>query len=134
MLIDDGLELLTERQCEEFLGSATFGRIGVTIGGLPVILPVNYAYIDRSVLFRTRDGAKLRAANRGTVVAFEIDDFDRVTASGWSVLVIGRASEIVEGSEFSDLIDASIVPSALGDRDHLVRIASELITGRRLAG
>ena len=132
MLIEDGLELLTEPQCEELLSARTLGRIGVTIGGLPAILPVNYVYVDHSVVFRTSDGAKLRAANRNTVVAFEIDGYDAVSRAGWSVLVIGRAAEIA--SEEADMAfdEGQLMPWVRGSKQHYVRVRPELISGRRI--
>lgn len=134
MLIDDGLEILTDAQCAELLSQRSLGRIAVTIGGLPVILPVNYVYRDGAVVFRTSEGAKLRAASRGVVVAFEIDGYDAAQRAGWSVLVIGRASEIIDPIERARIDGSSLAPWVPGDRHHYVRVDAELVTGRRISG
>jgi uncharacterized protein len=105
----------------------------VTIGGLPAIFPVNYAVVDGDVVFRTGPGAKLRAASRGIVVAFEIDGYDATTRAGWSVLVIGRASEVVDDTERHRIERSSPQPWASGEREHFVRVDAELVTGRRIA-
>jgi nitroimidazol reductase NimA-like FMN-containing flavoprotein (pyridoxamine 5'-phosphate oxidase superfamily) len=64
MLTDEGLELLSEEECVDLLRTGGVGRVGVTIAGLPVILPVNYACVDGDVLFRTGEGTKLNAATQ----------------------------------------------------------------------
>ena len=58
----------------------TFGRVGVTSGGLPVILPVRYLYADGAITFRTGGGTKLRAAESGDVLAFQVDAYDAETS------------------------------------------------------
>jgi hypothetical protein len=94
MLIDDGLELLTEQQCHDLLRTQSLGRVGVTVGGLPVIMPVNYTCWEHDIVFRSGPGTKLRAASAGAVIAFEIDSWDAAQGAGWSVLAIGRAEEV----------------------------------------
>src|SRR4029079_18347979 len=83
MIIDDGLELLTESECQRLLASNHFGRVGLSIGGLPAIIPVNYCFLDGDVVFRTGPGLKLAAAADGEVVAFEVDDHHPADRSGW---------------------------------------------------
>ncbi len=133
MLIDEGLELLTEEQCGELLASQSFGRVGVTVGGLPVIMPVNYAFDDGTVVFRSGPGTKLRAVSSGAVIAFEIDNWDSVRGTGWSVLAVGRAEEIEDEGEIESLNGRTPRPAAEGDRTHYVRLRPELMTGRRIA-
>ena len=128
MLIDEGLEMLTEAQCEELLASGSLGRVGVTIYGLPVILPVNYAMVDGDIVFRTSEGTKLQAATQRAVVAFEVDAHD--AERGWSVLVIGRSARVVDADEHAALDRHRITPAAPGARSNFVRIRPEMITGR----
>lgn len=114
------LEALSEAECRALLAANTLGRIGLTSGGLPAIVPVRYRY-DRGVItFQTDFATKLRSGRSGEVVAFEIDGYQRDANEGWSVLVQGRAS----------------VPSTDGDGveadDHSIRLREELISGRRV--
>jgi len=133
VLIDEGLELLTEAESLELLARADVGRVGVTIGALPAIFPVNYRMIDGAVVFRTGAGSKLRAATSEAVVAFEIDGYDRDARSGWSVLVVGRA-EVVRDPELAEKVLASgLEPFAGGDRSAIVRIEPGFVSGRRIA-
>jgi uncharacterized protein len=124
-----GLDLIGTDQCVELLRAHSFGRVGVTIAGEPVILPVFYVLVDGEVVFRTDPGTKLIAAVLETRVAFEVDD----AASGWSVLVVGHAHEMRSPSPALTGAHARLDdywPS--GERERVVRIEVEKITGRRL--
>jgi len=128
----NGLEILDAKECERLLAGATFGRIGVTHAALPVILPINYRYVDGSIIFRTAAGAKLEAAACGAVVAFEVDSIDPLTHSGWSVIVTGVASPVTDVDELERL-EASAVPrwAPSGD-DRFVELPLQMVSGRRL--
>jgi uncharacterized protein len=132
MLTNEGLELLTEEECIELLAPGGVGRVGVTIAGLPVIMPVNYAYVGGDVVFRTGEGTKLNAATQRAVVAFEVDAYDPDASSGWSVLVIGRSSVVTDPMELGRLDGYGIIPWANGTRNNYVRLQPELVTGRRI--
>jgi nitroimidazol reductase NimA-like FMN-containing flavoprotein (pyridoxamine 5'-phosphate oxidase superfamily) len=131
VLVDNGLELPTDDECRVLLCTQSVGRIAVSVGALPVILPVNYAVVDDDIVFLTGDGLKLRAALENTVVAFEVDHLDEALDYGWSVLVVGVAKEVAE-AERAGLGPIRVRPWAGGDRTHLVRIHPEMISGRRI--
>jgi uncharacterized protein len=129
---DDQVYSLSERECRELLATRSFGRVGVTSGGLPVILPIRYAYDQNAITFRTGSGTKLRAAAQGDVLAFEVDAYDDETKEGWSVLVLGRASVLTTEHEHDGL--PTLDPTETGGlNNHYVRLGLELITGRRIA-
>lgn len=132
MLIDEGLELLDDEECVRLLADGEVGRVGITIAGLPVILPVNYAYVDGDVIFRTGEGSKLHAASNRAVVAFEVDEYDTSWHRGWSVLVIGRSAIVDDPAERADLERRGVMPWASGPRDAYVRLRPEMLTGRRI--
>jgi nitroimidazol reductase NimA-like FMN-containing flavoprotein (pyridoxamine 5'-phosphate oxidase superfamily) len=127
----DVFDSLTEAECRHLLATRTFGRVGVTSGGLPVIFPVRYLYADNAITFRTGGGTKLRAAESGDVLAFEVDVYDTETSEGWSVLALGRATVLTTEHEADDVptLDAT---RAGERRNHYVRMHCELLTGRRL--
>lgn len=131
MLVNGGIELLTEGECRELLGTEQIGRVGLSMGALPAIFPVNYRMIGGDILFRTGEGSKRFAALQGSVVGFEVDRIDPATATGWSVLVVGVAREVGGDDEAPPGSDG-IVPWAGGDRSHLIRIHPEVVSGRRI--
>jgi nitroimidazol reductase NimA-like FMN-containing flavoprotein (pyridoxamine 5'-phosphate oxidase superfamily) len=123
MLIDEGFEVLSESDCRDLLSRGGLGRVGITLGALPVILPVNYAVVDDDIVFKTRKGTKLNVAASGSIVAFETDSYDEIEQRGWSVLAVGRASRFEPGEQVAD---------SDGANDY-VRIHCELLSGRRVA-
>ena len=132
MIVDEGLELLTEEQARKLLTGGEIGRIGITVGGLPAIFPVNYRMIDGAIVFRTAPGSKLSAAAEGAVVAFEVDDYQLTDRSGWSVLAVGRAEVVHDLDVTFKVLAADLEPFADGSRSAIVRIEPTFLSGRRL--
>ena len=134
MQIDqNGLEILDRAACLELLGGARLGRVAITLGALPTILPINFRLVDERIVFRTSAGSKLDAATANAVVAFEVDDMDPMWHTGWSVVVTGLAQEVTGEGEREHLDAANIpywAPEAAGD--HFIEIATDLISGRRI--
>ncbi len=131
----DGRELteLSVDECERLLGKSPIGRVGFSFSGKQVVLPVNFRYLDGQVLFRTLFGQKLHVAAARNQVAFEVDEWDEQTRTGWSVLVKGKAEQIID-------YDSLVVADELGatpwaeeaSEGRWVRVVPEEITGRRL--
>ncbi|HET8616917.1 MAG TPA: pyridoxamine 5'-phosphate oxidase family protein [Actinomycetales bacterium] len=120
-------------ECFHLLASTTVGRVALTRKALPVILPVNYAVDGDTVVIRTRPGSLLASSReRGVVVAFEVDELDRETCSGWSVLVTGTLREITDVGELARAEQLPLVPWVGGDRRHFVRITPGMVSGRRI--
>ena len=105
--------------------------MGITVGAVPVILPVNYVLEDGMIRFRTVKGSKLASGTTDTVIAFEADDYDSETGNGWSVLVQGFASEVTD-EDVCDRVFAAIPdPVGVAGARCVVEINIELISGRR---
>jgi nitroimidazol reductase NimA-like FMN-containing flavoprotein (pyridoxamine 5'-phosphate oxidase superfamily) len=119
-------------ECRRRLGDRGVGRVGVSCGALPAILPVNYALLDGDIVFRTGPGTKLAAAVRGAVVAFEVDRIDLLPHGGWSVLVVGIARPITDPETLARAECLPLAPWADGHRDCFIRIDTARITGREL--
>jgi nitroimidazol reductase NimA-like FMN-containing flavoprotein (pyridoxamine 5'-phosphate oxidase superfamily) len=50
---EDGLEVLSEEECRALLAQCEVGRVAITSGALPSILPVNFALLDGDIVFMT---------------------------------------------------------------------------------
>lgn len=126
-----GLDVLSPDECRELLRTNQIGRLGFNQRGQTVILPVNYAFVAGSVLFRTSPGSKLDIAKLEQLAAFEIDDWDADARTGWSVLVKGRAAEVTDEWFVSICEHFDVDPWADQiPRDNWVRLTAEEITGR----
>jgi nitroimidazol reductase NimA-like FMN-containing flavoprotein (pyridoxamine 5'-phosphate oxidase superfamily) len=132
VIVDGGLELLTEEEARRLLAVGEVGRIGISIGALPAIFPVNYRILDGDIVFRTAPGSKLSAATEGAVVAFEVDDYGLQDHTGWSVLAIGTAEVIDDPDESARALATGLEPFADGVRSAVVRIVPTFISGRRV--
>ncbi|MER5400621.1 pyridoxamine 5'-phosphate oxidase family protein [Streptomyces sp. NPDC002599] len=132
---DDALRELDRQECVRLLAEVPVGRVVYTRQALPAVLPVNFCLdTDSSVLLRTSSDSDLVRAIDGAVVAFEADEFDAETRSGWSVVVTGRATVVTDPAEherLSEVGPASWMPLR---NAVFVRIGSEMVTGRDLRG
>ena len=129
-----GLEVLTAGECLHLLAERRIGRVGFVVSGQPHVLPVNYsADRDGSVVFRTTAGSILTNV-AGRPVAFEVDGFDELRHTGWSVCVHGVGREISERDDPTArrLQELSVVTWAPGERDRWFAVTPDMITGRRL--
>jgi nitroimidazol reductase NimA-like FMN-containing flavoprotein (pyridoxamine 5'-phosphate oxidase superfamily) len=123
---------MSDDECRALLATAQIGRVVLSIDALPAALPVNYRLIDDAIVFRTAPGTKLTAALRHTVVGFEVDEIDRATRSGWSVLVVGTSDVVSEPPEIARLDRAGLRSWAPISAPRYVRISNQRISGRRL--
>lgn len=128
-----GLEILSTTECRTLLSTVGVGRVGFVEAGGPVILPVNYTMDGPAVVFRTGGGSKLSMAMMQRPVCFEIDDWNTMTHTGWSVLAKGVADEVLDDDELTRLRRLPVQPWSRPDlRDHWVRIMIEELSGRRI--
>ena len=126
-----GLETLPTDVCLRLLESVPVGRVSFSIGGEVVTLPVNHAVDGQEVVFRTDRGSKLSASYRQDLVAFEADEYDPETRTGWSVLIKGRAEVIREDSEIQRLRHLGLHPwVTAAEHPFWIRIRPTSITGR----
>ncbi|MET9908148.1 pyridoxamine 5'-phosphate oxidase family protein [Streptomyces sp. NPDC006476] len=135
MYPNDGFRELERPECLRLLAKVPVGRIVHTRQALPAVLPVNFTLDgDGAVLLRTSAASELARAVDGVVVAFEVDEVDAATQSGWSVVVTGPAMVVTDPAEHERLTRTgprSWVPSP---QEVFVRIEPELVTGRELVG
>ncbi len=127
-----GLIRMEEDQCWRFLERHRLGRVGLVQLGHPMIYPVNYALDGRSVVFRSAPGSKLVAADRGPMVAFEVDEASETFETGTSVVVHGALHEVTDRAERERLRGLGIRPWAPGARDHFLRVEARWISGRAI--
>ncbi len=126
------IEEIDTKTCLRLLERHRFGRVGITDDHGPLILPVNYVLDGRAIVFRTDPGAKLLAAVEGGTACFELDEVDEKRRFGWSVLVRGRVTQVVQEGERRRLSERLIEPFAGGPKAYIARIQGASITGRRI--
>lgn len=127
------LEILDDEDCLAMLRRHSIGRIGLSSGALPVVLPVNFMLDGRTLLFRTEPGLKLDAARQGAVACLEVDDYDVMAHTGSSVLATGRLGVVTEESRLRSLASLPLRPWGAPDARHLVELPIELLSGRTIS-
>lgn len=123
---------LDRREAVTLLGTAAVGRLVFTFRALPEVFPVNFRLFEGSVVVRLADSSHALQGALDAVVAFQVDDIDVATRTGWSVTVVGHSSEILDPAERDRVLALPLVAWADGSRDRLVRIPLDRVTGRRL--
>jgi uncharacterized protein len=135
-----GIELMSAEDCVTLLaGTTTVGRLAFQSSTGQQLLPVNFVFRRGRVYFKTSPESTLFELAAGcTDVAFEIDHPARMTQHGWSVLVKGTSRQVA--ADDVDLSpDAAFPwappgprPWAPGEREILIELTPEEITGRRI--
>jgi len=131
-LDSNGLEVLDRDECIRRLRTVPIARIGLSMQALPVILPVNFVVDGDEIVIRTNVGAKVEAALQGTVVALEVDEYDTIGHTGWSVLVRGRTRLVEDPAEIDRLHGLWVRAWGTPHTDRWMTIAMEIVTGRRI--
>jgi nitroimidazol reductase NimA-like FMN-containing flavoprotein (pyridoxamine 5'-phosphate oxidase superfamily) len=111
-------------------GGQHVGRLVITVGGEPVVFPLNYAVDCDAIIFRTQVGTKLTGITR-SLATFEVDDID-ASGEGWTVAFEGLAQEVLDADpetlrERIAAIELDTWPG--GDRPHVVRIRPYRVHG-----
>jgi nitroimidazol reductase NimA-like FMN-containing flavoprotein (pyridoxamine 5'-phosphate oxidase superfamily) len=126
------MEPMSREECESFLaGVTTVGRLAFSSAGGQQLLPVNFVFRHGRVYFKTaKDSVLAELAEGSPDVAFEIDHPGQMTQHGWSVLVKGRTQQV--SADDVDLEPRGPHPWAPGEREILIELTPDEITGRRL--
>jgi nitroimidazol reductase NimA-like FMN-containing flavoprotein (pyridoxamine 5'-phosphate oxidase superfamily) len=130
-----GLEVLPPDECWELVARTAVGRIAIVEAGEPLVFPVTHGVHQHRIVFRTGSGSKLDAAQMNEVVAFEVDDWDPVERTGWSVLVRGVVETVYEDDEIEQYEALGTAPWLDSATEGTwIRILPQEISGRRLPG
>ncbi|MBL7697947.1 MAG: pyridoxamine 5'-phosphate oxidase family protein [Chitinophagaceae bacterium] len=94
---------LTSQEIESLLARNILGRIGFSDGKQPYILPISYAYHDKSVYCHSYEGTKLTAMRKHPSVCFQVDEITNM--GNWkSALCWGTFSEITDKTARAEAI------------------------------
>ncbi|MDO5677910.1 MAG: pyridoxamine 5'-phosphate oxidase family protein [Propionibacteriaceae bacterium] len=117
---------LDSEECWALLGETEVGRIAWTGEEGIIIVPVNYQLSGRTVVFHTAPGSPLSKLVDGREVSFQVDEIDRESAIGWSVLVHGTAGPAGEGAVNTSWLE--------GEKTVGVAVSATSIGGRVVSG
>lgn len=119
---------LSDSASWNLLKGRNFGHLGLSHNDMPEIYPVNYICDDRTILFRTAEGSKLRELTHNRHVVFEVD---AETEEGiWSVVVKGQALHLETDPMLTEQMLAGLPPWVPTIPFVYVRIVPETLRGR----
>lgn len=114
-------------ECRRLLEEAVVGRVSWASPTRGIqVLPVNYLLENDQIVFRVDPRSVLAELATPTDVAFEVDDLDADTATGWSVLAQGRTTSFGGGTPETS-------PWAPGEREVAIAIAVSALSGRSVS-
>ena len=93
---------LTADECWSLALTQPVGRLVWTGPAGPTVVPVNFEVTGRRVVVRTAAYSSLARECDDSPVAFEVDEYDAATRSGWSVVMRGHAHLDYSGSDGSN--------------------------------
>jgi hypothetical protein len=133
MWIDQrGSEILAAPECLRLLALVAkedhIGRLAVTEGPSPLVVPLNFTYHDKGVFLRIGPGRLLELAS-GSMVSYEVDRVELDQGHAWSILIRGLAS-VVQSDTRPGAADLPqpLVPNS---GDVILVIRPDVVTGRR---
>jgi hypothetical protein len=85
---------LDREACLAMLDRTRIGRIGVSVGALPAIVPVDFVVVGETVAFPAEDPSAVQGSVDGVVLAFEVDGQSATGALDWTVMVRGISREV----------------------------------------
>lgn len=93
---------------EEVLRQAEVGRLGMSVDGVPYVVPMNFCYVENAIYLHSfRDGKKIKAIQTNPRVCFEVDEGEMIKGEtpcdySWrftSVIANGVATVVEEQDE-----------------------------------
>lgn len=132
MSSDTDIQYLTEDEALVLAATAPVGRVVYTRDAIPAAHLVNFKLDGKDVIFKTRKGAKFAAVLADALIAFEVDEIDPATRSGWTVTLTGRSRMVTEPEEQERLLELDVDPWLPG-REYFVRVMTAAVTGRRVS-
>lgn len=118
----------------KLLGTIHLGRVAFTERALPAIRPVNHLVDAGDIIVRTHGGSGLLGRTLASeVVAYEADEIDAATRTGWSVVVTGAATRVVDPAAL-DRYQRLLTPWVDAEMELVVRIRPDIVSGYRLVG
>lgn len=133
MRIDkSGLEVLSDDECYTLLDTVPIGRVVYSDRALPVIVPVNFVVHGTDVVVRTARRSRLATHAAGSVVAFEVDQIDPLTRSGWSIVLTGSLELVEDPRELLRLEQIGLQSWAPSAHDRYLRLRPDMVSGRRI--
>ncbi|WP_297662225.1 pyridoxamine 5'-phosphate oxidase family protein [Pseudonocardia sp.] len=121
---------IDREECLQLLAGAAVGRVVFTALAMPAAQPVAFLVDGDEIVFRASGPI---GAARKDVVAFEADNIDPNTLTGWSVLGVGEAYEVRDPARLARLTGLPLtVLETASPQSTVIAIRLRNLTGQRV--
>lgn len=126
---------LTPAECWRLLASVPVGRVIFTMQALPAVRLVNHLTDGERIIVRSHWGPAItgEAIGGGAIVCYQADELNLSRHTGWSVVATGPARLVTDPAE-ADRYRDLLRPWAAGQKDQVIAIEPQMLTGARLPG
>ena len=124
-------EPLDRAECLSLLAQASFGRLLLSVDCLPAAQPVFIALVDDEILALLGPGPEREAAERGDVVALQVDGTEIDGHAAWAVRVTGEAAIVLLTRSLRQRLSTTKLSSALSEASALLRLPLDVVAGER---
>ena len=121
-------EPLDRAECLSLLAQASFGRLLLSVDCLPAAQPVFIALVDDEILALLGPGPEREAAERGDVVALQVDGTEIDGHAAWSVR---EAAIVLLTRSLRQRLSTTKLSSALSEASALLRLPLDVVAGER---
>ena len=119
-----------DHECLELLRRSQVGRVGLSIGAVPAVVPVRYEMQPGGIVLASSI-EQVAKAMEGAVIALQCDGFDEDERKRWTVLAVGTTERI----DPYTIPATSRAPHPGGwDASHFFWFRPEVFSGRWLEG
>jgi uncharacterized protein len=117
--------------CWKYLRSTSVCRIAFAEESGVENYPVNFVPSDGTLLIRTGEGTKLASLADRRAISVEADGMNQYGTIAWSVILKGYAVVVSDEEETRDAMEAGLSPWQPGQKNVLLRITPQEISGRK---
>ena len=110
------------------LGEGSIGRVAWASSRGLQVLPVSYTLVGDAIVFTVKEGTILGELSQPVPVAFQVDDLEAETGTGWSVLAQGTTTPFA-----GDRAALTSLPWVPGHQELPIAIEISVIGGRSVS-
>ena len=121
-----------DHQCLDLLRRSQIGRVGLSLGAVPAIVPVRYEMHPDGIVVASSIDQVAKAMERA-IVALQCDGFDEDERKRWTVLAVGP-TERVDSEEAAAMAGGfrMTAQDAFWSASHFFSLRPEVFSGRWL--
>ena len=126
---------LSEEECLELLSTCSAGRLAWTQDDDIELMPVTHHVVGHSLVMRIAPNTPMARIGVGQRIAFEVDELDEATHTGWDVVARGTVQSVNSYPDEAAVVAAGApkLTWASGVRRNVMTISITSLSGRAVS-